>query len=312
MKRALIIGSAGQDGSYLSEQLAAAGWSVVGVDRATPRRVALDDATAVAALVREVAPEALFHLAAYHHSSEDAARPLGPELLESEALHVTAWVHLLEAVAAHAPNCRSFYAASSHVFGAPRTPLIDESHPFSPTSAYAITKAAGVEVGRLYRARGLHVSAGFLFNHESPRRPTRFVSQKIVRAAVAAAHAKGRGEAFLLELGSLSAVVDWGYAPDYTNAMLRIVTCDEPADYVIATGTPHTPADLCREAFHAVGLDWTEFVRERPGAVTRQLPALLGDASALRKATGWAPTVSFETMVRSMVIAAQQQERESE
>ncbi len=308
MKRALVVGSAGQDGSYLSEQLAADGWVVTGVDRHTPVRCDLFDAAAVAALVRDVSPDAVFFLAAYHHSSEDAARPLAQELLESQAIHVTAWVHLLEALATQRPECRAFYAASSHVFGTPQTPTLNEASPFSPRTSYAVTKAAGVEVGRLYRARGLHVSSGFLFNHESPRRPERFVSQKIACAAV---RAKEQGAAFKLELGSLSAVVDWGYAPDYTNAMLRIVNRDVPADYVIATGVPHTPADFCKIAFEAVGLDWRQHVIEQPGRVTRQLAPLIGDATFLRRHTGWAPSISFETMVRLMVSAAQQLKRET-
>lgn len=310
MKRALIIGSAGQDGSFLSEQLAGAGWSVVGVDRNTVPACELRDAAQVNELVRVAECDALFYLAAFHHSSEDAARPLGEELVQSQEVHVTGWVHCLEALTRHRPAARAFYAASSHVFGEP-TGRVTEETPFSPRSAYAVTKAAGVEVGRLYRARGLHVSSGFLFNHESPRRPARFVSQRISGGAVAAARAVAEGRPYSLELGSLSAVVDWGYAPDYTAAMLRIVTCDAPSDYVVASGVPHTIQDWCSLAFEAVGLDWRRFVTERPGRVTRQVPPLVGDATHLRQATGWAPSMSFENLVRLMVDAARNDESQT-
>lgn len=304
MKRALILGSAGQDGSYLAERLAAGGVVVRGVDRDTAPALDLFDATAVRALVGEVAPDAVFYLPAYHHSSEDAHGALGAELLQSQALHVTAWVHLLEAIATVSPATRVFYAASSHVFGEPPTPTQDEDTPFAPRTPYAITKAAGVHVGRLYRERGLHVSSGILFNHESPRRPRRFVSQRIVYGALDAARAVAEGREYRLELGSLSAVVDWGYAPDTVDAMVRIVGLDAPGDFVVATGVPHTPADLCRVAFDAVGLDWTRYVVERPGRVTRQVPPLVGNAMRLRRATGWAPSLPFEDMVRLMVAEA--------
>lgn len=304
MERALILGSAGQDGSYLSERLTADGVSVRGVDRDTVPPVALHDPAAVRALVADARPDAVFFLPAYHHSSEDAHGALGDELLQSQALHVTAWVHLLEAVSAVAPRARVFYAASSHVFGEPPTPTQDEDTPFAPRTPYAITKAAGVQVGRLYRARGLHVSSGILFNHESPRRPRRFVSQRIAHGAAEAARAHAEGRPYTLELGNLAAVVDWGYAPDTVDAMIRIVRHDEPGDYVVATGVPHTPADFCRVAFEAVGLDWRAHVTERPGRVTREVPPLVGNAMRLRRATGWTPSVSFEDMVRLMVAEA--------
>jgi GDPmannose 4,6-dehydratase len=308
VKHALIIGSAGQDGSYLTEQLTAAGWQVTGVDRATPLTAPLHEREGMRALLRTVAPDAVYYLAAYHHSSEDAARELADELLQAELIHVTGWIHCLDAVFAVRPQARAFYAASSHCFGdGVEGQRISERTPLSPKSAYAATKAAGVEVARLFRARGHHVSAGFLFNHESPRRPQRFVSQRISRGAVAAAAAKARGEPFALELGSTSSVVDWGYAPDYTRAMSRIIESDTPGDFIIASGVPHSIADWCATAFEAVGLSWREHVVERHDRVTRQVAPLIGDASALR-ALGWAPEMSFQNMVLGMVQAAKTSE----
>lgn len=304
MNKALIIGSAGQDGSYLAQQLTAQGVGVAGVDRGFGLRCDLADRAQVLQLVRACECDALFYLAAHHHSSEDPTRALGDELLRAYEVHVVGWLHCLDALWQLRPTARAFYAASSHVFGEPQGPVCEET-PMRPRTAYAVTKAAGLEVGRLYRARGLKVSAGFLFNHESPRRPARFVSQRIVRGAVAAARARARGEDFALELGSLAAVVDWGFAPDYADAMVRAVNHQVPDDYVVATGIPHSIADFCAAAFGAVGLDYRAFVTERPERVTRHLPELIGDASKLSRATGWKPTVTFERMVQIMIEAAQ-------
>lgn len=315
MKRALIVGSAGQDGRILRDQLRARSIEVVGLDRGglelagvaieLPATVDLAQRSEVADLVRRVAPDAVFYLAAFHHSSEDAFETDLVDLFrQSVAVHVDGWVHLLDAIRAHAPAARVFYAASSHVFGSPAASIQDESTPFAPDNAYGITKAAGVQIGRFFRQRGLHVSSGILYNHESPLRPARFVSQRIVLGAVAAAEAMREGRVYTLELGSLSAIVDWGWAADTTEAMQRIVAAAEPGDYVVATGKPHTVEDFCRLAFAAVGLEHTRHVTERGGRVTKRLVPLVGDASKLRQGTGWAPTVTFEEMVRLLVAAA--------
>jgi GDPmannose 4,6-dehydratase len=315
MKRAVVLGSAGQDGFFLTQQLRERGYGVVGVDvsqvtatepsEALPAELDLCDRAAVSrfiAALEEV--ELLFFLAAFHHSSEETHETDVAELLKkSFALHVDSWVNVLDGLARHAPRCRSFYAASSHVFGNPVQAVQDEDTPFRPTNAYGITKAAGVEVTRYFRNRGQHTSAGILYNHESERRQAKFVSQRIAHGAAQAARAVKVGESYALELGALSAVVDWGYAPDYTRAMLDIVDHDIADDYVIASGQPHTVADFCAAAFGALGLDWRDFVVERPGRVTKQLAPLVGNATKLR-GLGWAPRVTFEEMVRAMVIAA--------
>jgi GDPmannose 4,6-dehydratase len=313
MKTALVIGSAGQDGRYLSGQLAEQGYAVVGVDRATLTgapagltQIDLLDLAQVDALLAAVKPAACFYLAAVHHSSEEAHETNLVELFhQSFALHVDGWLHVLEGARRQAPACRLFYAASSHVFGAPAQPVQDESTPLDPTNVYGISKAAGVDVSRYYRARGLHVSNGFLYNHESPLRPKKFVSQRVAFGAVEARRAQQRGERFSLELGSTSAAVDWGYAPDYTDAMIRIVSRDEPDDFIVATGQPHTIAELCEAAFGPLGLDWREIVVERAGRVTKQLGTLTGDASKLRRLTNWKPSISFEEMIHTLVAAAE-------
>jgi len=316
--RALIVGSAGQDGRLLREQLAARGVGVGGLTRqgATFERVdpvegAFDvrDAASMDRLIDATRPREVYYLAAVHRSSEDpAAEDLGAAFSASHDVHVLGFVHVLRALERHAPRARTFYAASSHVFGDPPTPVQDEETPMRPDTPYGITKAAGIGVARMFRARGRFVSAGLLYNHESPYRPAGFVSQRIARGAVAAAAARRAGEAFTLELGDLSAQVDWGFAPDYTAAMQRILAVAEPRDWVIATGEPHTVADFCRVAFDAVGLDHREVVVERSDRVNRRGRRLVGDASRLR-AAGWAPSVPFEDMVRRLVAAAESDPR---
>jgi len=280
----VVVGAAGQDGRILREQLPGA----LALDRGD---VDLLDRAAVRARFEGAAT--VYYLAAHHHSSEDAPED-APELLaKSLDVHVTGFVHVLDA----APRARVFYAASSHVFGRPLAPTQNEATPRNPINVYGMTKSLGIDVARFYRARGQHVSTGILYNHESPYRRGSFVSTRLVEGARAAA----RGERTPLPIGALTAVVDWGWAPDYTEAMQRIVAQPEPDDWVVATGEPHTVADFARAAFAAVGLDWTAHVAERPGLVRKPSVPLVGDATKLRTQTGWQPTVGFEAMVARLV-----------
>lgn len=314
MRTALIVGSAGQDGTILTSQLESESWEVVGVGRTTTTRtterlpdvgaIRLEHRAELESAIRVIQPDWVFFLAAFHHSSEEAQDADTPRMLRTSLdVHVDGFASVLESLARYRPSARTFYAASSHVFGAPTSDVQDEMTAFAPTSIYGITKAAGVELARFYRRRGMHVSTGILYNHESPIRAEKFVSQRIVAGAVEAMAASARGEPYALELGSLSTVVDWGWAPDYTLAMQRIVASSTPDDYVVATGIPHSIADFCRIAFDAVGLDYIDFVRESSGRLTRQLSTLVGNPSRLKRCTGWEPTVTFAEMVRHLVNA---------
>jgi len=188
------------------------------------------------------------------------------------------------------------------MFGQPSAARQDETTPFAPRNSYAITKVAGAHTCALYRERyAVHASVGILYNHESPLRGPRFVTQRIVRGVWRAK----RDPTYRLRLGSLSAAVDWGYAPDYVDAMIRIVSQPAPSDYVVATGEPHTVRDFVEIAFGHLGLNWRVHVEEDPTLVNVTPATLVGDATKLRNQTGWRPTVNFEQMVRLLVDAAE-------
>jgi GDPmannose 4,6-dehydratase len=310
MKRALIVGSGGQDGTLLfahrSKECGVVGLDLgrlvaQGVSSSTlPASVDIHDRGALEALLAQFPADELYYLAARHHSSEERPEDAS-ELHESARVNFLALVNVLEAVRVRAPACHVFYAGSSHMFGAPRSKMQSEASPFEPKSPYAITKVAGAHACALYRERhGIHASVGILYNHESPLRGERFVSQRIVRGAKKAA----REPSFKLRIGSLSAVVDWGYAPDYVDAMSRIVAQPSPDDYVVATGEAHTVREFVEVAFRTIGLDWRHHVEEDFAIVPSPSGTLVGDASKLRARTGWRPSVTFEQMVAILVAEA--------
>lgn len=299
MKKALIVGSAGQDGTLLGGQLKDLGYDVLGVDR-SGASAGIEDAGEVERLVTTYAPGEIYFLAAYHHSSEDPLIEPGELFERSVAVHVTALLHFLEAVRKHAPHARLFYAASSLIFGdvveTPQTELT----PVRPTCAYGITKTAGMQMCRYYRrSHGIRASVGILYNHESPLRAEKFLSKKVVKAAWQIK----RGERDKLVLGDLSAELDWGYAPDFVDAMRRIVALDAADDFIVATGERHSVRELVELAFGHVGVDWQRHVEEDRALITRPPVSRVGDASKLARATGWRPSTSFAAMVRALMAA---------
>lgn len=292
--KAFVVGSAGQDGTLLTAHLRARGYLVEGVTRAART------AEEIAALVADARPDEIYYLAAFHHSSEDP--PIDPRVLvdTSVAVHVTQLVAFLDAIRKRSPATRLFYAASSLVFGdvieAPQT----EDTPLRPQCAYGITKSAGLQLCRLYRrSHGVFAAVGILYNHESSLRAPKFVSKKIVKAAVEI----HRGLRDKLVLGSLAAEIDWGYAPDFVDAMHRILRLDAADDFIIATGETHSVRQFVELAFDRLGLDWRRHVEENAAVITRPPLARVGDASKLARATGWRPSTSFVDMVHALVDA---------
>ena len=310
MPKALVMGCNGQDGTYLSRLLLEKGYEVAGTSRTGDRGPAgvafsmsdVCNREDMAGLVAWFRPDEVYCLAAYHHPSESTTGRVDSLVRRSLEVNTLALNDLLHTVVTTVPAAKVFYAASSRVFGMPPEEPQTEATPMNPKCAYGISKAAGVQVCRFYReSMGVHASTGILYNHESPIRSGEFVSRKIVRGAIAIK----RGLASELVLADLDATVDWGYAPDFAEAMWRIAGLDIPGDFVVATGRLHSVRDFAAAAFRPLGLDWRDYVKpsgRRDGAGEKKVP-LRGDSSSLRQRTGWQPGISFEDMVALMVEA---------
>lgn len=305
-KTAVIVGARGQDGRLLTELLRSKAYRLVCVDQGQltveglPGRDPVDITRRgdVRDLVQHVQPDEVYHLAAVHHSSQETARPDLELFRASYEVNFFSLLHFLDAVRLHSPRTRLFYAASSLVFGEPPTEVQTEQTPFSPGSVYAMTKVDGLLACRQYRAaHGLFASVGILYNHESKYRADKFLTRKVVRAAVAIK----RGATEPLALGDLEASVDWGYAPDYVEAMHAMLQAPQPDDFIVATGARHTVREFVELAFREVGLDWRKHVVAAGQAMGRQAWTRIGDAGKLIRATGWRPRTGFEDMIRLLV-----------
>jgi GDPmannose 4,6-dehydratase len=314
VKTSLVVGAGGQDGTLLCELLRRRGDQVIGVDYRKPsvEEVIWDQTDIlqrdqVLTMMGRVKPDECYYLAAYHHSAEDAELQSGDAVLfeKSYAVHVQGLIHFLDAIAKRSPATRLFYAASSHVFGSPAEQPQTEATPMNPENIYGITKAAGIHCCRFFRREHhLFASVGILYNHESHLRPPTFLSQKIVRGVLAfKADATKK-----FALGDLTATVDWGYAPDYVEAMARILGQAAPDDFIVATGVPHTVGDFLQTACELAGVDWRQCASSKPGLLKKKSVLLTGDSSKLRKVTGWQPGVSFRGMIEKLLEKAGQRD----
>lgn len=312
MKRALITGAAGQDGTYLTELLLAKGYDVWGVVGPEPGEYAawaaqqgehlhlcdadLADASSLKRLVADVVPDEVYNFAAI---SSVAASWNHPALVAD--IDATGVARLSEAIRAHAPNAHLLQATSAEIFGEASESPQTERTPVCPITPYGAAKAYAHFLMRNAREGwGAFACSAVLYNHESPRRPTAFVTRKITKAA---ARIK-LGLQSELRLGNLDAERDWGYAGDYVEGMWRILQADEPGDFILATGQVHTVRDFCEAAFSRVGLDWRDHVVVDPEffrPVDRQAP--VGDSSKARAMLGWEPRTGFREIVEMMVDA---------
>jgi GDPmannose 4,6-dehydratase len=312
-RRALIIGIAGQDGSYLAELLLAEGYDVIGVVRqpvstefpnlrgleGRARLVQADvlDELSLVDVLTEAAPHEVYNLASPSFVPMSWQQPV--LTAEFAAVGCTA---LLEAIRRVDDSIRFYQASSSEIFGEPRSVPQDENTPLHPVTPYGVAKAYAHFITLSYRRRyGLHASSGILYNHESPRRPLEFVTRKIAHGAAAVS----LGLETHLALGSLDARRDWGFAGDYVRAMWLMLQLDEPGDFVIASGVSHSVRDLAQAAFARVGLDWAEHVVVDEALVRgkAELHDLVGDASKARELLGWSPSLAFEDLVNLLVDA---------
>lgn len=316
MKKALITGITGQDGSYLAELLLEKGYEVHGIVRrvameAPEQRLgrvkhlindiqlhpaSLESYPSLFKVVRDIMPDECYHLAAQSfvsYSFEDEFSTFNTNI---NGTH-----YLLSSIKENAPHCRFYFAGSSEMFGKVREVPQNEDTPFHPRSAYGITKVAGFDLTRNYReAYGIRAASGILYNHESPRRGFEFVTRKITSTV---ARIK-KGQARELRLGNLDAKRDWGYAKEYAEAMWLILQQEQPRDYVIATGETHSVRDFVQLAFEHVGLDYQDHVVVDPLFYRpAEVEILLGDPTRAKTELGWMPRVKFEQLVRMMVDA---------
>jgi GDPmannose 4,6-dehydratase len=317
-KKALITGISGQDGSYLAERLLEKGYEVHGTIRRSStfntqridhlyrdpheegvrlfiHHADLSDPVALSRLLYKLQPDEVYHLGAQSHVRVSFDIPV-------YTLDITGMgtLRLLEAMREAGVTPRFYQASSSEMFGSAPPPQ-SESTPFHPRSPYGVAKVAAFWTAVNYReAYGMFAVNGILFNHESPRRGETFVTRKITRA-VARINAGLQDKLFL---GNLDARRDWGYAPDFVEAMWRMLQAPEPDDYVVATGEQHTVREFCELAFSRLGLDWEAHVEIDPRYFRpAEVDSLLGDPTKAREQLGWEPTVGFEELVRVMVDA---------
>jgi len=316
VKRALITGITGQDGSYLAELLLAKGYEVHGIIRRSssfntqrlddiyrdPHETGvrflmhygdLSDSGSLINLIRELEPDEIYHLGAQSHVKVSFEIPE----YTADATGMGA-MRMLEAIRASGVQTRFYQASSSEMFGSALPPQ-NEDTPFHPRSPYGVSKVFAYWSTVNYReAYGMFACNGILFNHESPRRGETFVTRKITRA-VARIHAGIQDRLFL---GNLDARRDWGYAPEYVEAMWLMLQQDEPEDFVIATGEAHTVREFAEQAFGRVGLDWERHVEIDPRYFRpSEVDVLLGDPSKADGRLGWKATMSFRDLVATMV-----------
>ncbi len=319
MKKALITGITGQDGSYLAELLLEKGYEVHGIIRrsSTFNTQRIDhlyqdphvngvrlflhygdmaDSSNLMRIVHEIAPDEVYNLAAQSHVrvSFDSPEFTG----DVDALGT---MRLLEAIRLTGVKTRFYQASTSELYGKVQEVPQRETTPFYPRSPYGVAKLYSFWAVKNYReAYGLHASNGILFNHESPRRGETFVTRKITRA-VSRIKMDLQSELFM---GNVNARRDWGFAGDYVEGMWRMLQQDSPDDYVLATGEMHSVKEFLAEAFGYVGLDWEKYVKhdsryERPSEVDQ----LLGDPTKARTVLGWTPKVTFKELVKMMMDA---------
>lgn len=314
MKKAFITGIAGQDGSYLAEYLLELGYEVHGIVRRNSvpehQQTRIDfvkqnihvyygdllDVSGLERLLKQIQPDEIYNLGAQSHVRISYDIP--QFTVQSNALGV---LNILEAYRNACPTAKFYQASSSEMFGS----AVDEdgfqreSTPFKPVSPYGCSKVFGFNIVHNYRkAYRLHACNGILFNHESPRRGSNFVTNKVVKGAVMIK----KGLSKSLEMGNMDSYRDWGHSKDYVKAMHMIINHDVADDFVVATGETHSVREMCDYVFSKLGLDYREYITQNPIYLRpEELPYLKGDCSKLKETFNWKPEYTFEALMDEMI-----------
>ena len=310
MRKALITGISGQDGYYLAEFLLDKGYDVYGITRyLNNTTVCLDkrikcyndiDITSknsLSRLMTEVEPDEIYHLAAYHFSSQNEENK-GKLFDQFYQVNYFSTIEILETINKVIPNCRFFYASSCHIFGKSDISPQNENTPFRPNSLYSFSKSAGTNFCKFYREyRNIYTSVGILYNHESPRRAKSFVSSQIAESAAKAS----LGIPTKLILQDMDARVDWGSAQDYVRAIWLTLQQSFGDDYIISSGNTHTIREFAKIAFDFVGLDFSDYVFQQSNINKYDSISYFGDSTKISQVCNWQPMISFNELVCQMV-----------
>jgi GDPmannose 4,6-dehydratase len=314
MKKAFITGISGQDGSYLTEYLLSLGYEVHGIVRRNSvpehQQSRIDfvkkrlhvyygdllDVSSLERLLSKIQPDEIYNLGAQSHVRISFDIP--QFTAQSNALGV---LNILEAYRNACPQARFYQASSSEMFGS----AVDadgfqrETTPFKPVSPYGCSKVFGFNIVHNYRkSYKLHACNGILFNHESPRRGSNFVTNKVVKGAVLIK----KGISKSLEMGNMDSFRDWGHSKDYVRAMHMIINHSQPDDFVVATGETHSVREMCEYVFAKLGLDYRDYITQNPIYLRpEELPYLKGDCSKLKQTFNWQPEYTFETLMDEMI-----------
>ena len=289
-KKAIIIGSSGQDGQLLEGYLKNLKYEVIGINK---NNFNIFEKNKIDKLVRDLQPDEIYFLAAYHSSSEKISN-FNVEL--NYKVNYLAIVFFLDSIKQYSTHSRFFFASSSFIFKTSRIP-INEKTEYSPSSLYGLAKVASMNACKFYREKyKIFASVGILFNHESKYRKNDFLSKKIVEAAVEIYLKKRKKK---LQINNFQAKVDWGFAPDYIDAMYKITNAKDSSDFIVATGKLNTVKKFAKIAFSYLNLDFTKHIEEKDNNNYNDFR--VGDSSYLKKICKWNTSISFREMVEKLV-----------